>query len=99
LTYFTRDTRHLQKWPEASNAFKRPIFEISILKVKDEKSPHALVQIFSPGGARGDFTLYPLSTHCLPTVKKTPDDVINKSANQTEPICSVLVIARPLVKA
>jgi hypothetical protein len=47
--------------PEASNAFKLPIFEISFLK--DEKSPQALVQILSPGGARGDFTFYPLSTH------------------------------------
>jgi hypothetical protein len=43
--------------PEASNAFKLPIFEISILK--DKKSPHALVQILSPGGARGDFIFYP----------------------------------------
>jgi hypothetical protein len=42
---------------EASNAFKLLIFEISILK--DEKSPHALVQILPPGGARGDFTFYP----------------------------------------
>jgi hypothetical protein len=37
--------------PEASNAFKLPIFEISILE--DEKSPRALIQILSPGGARG----------------------------------------------
>jgi hypothetical protein len=27
------------------------------------QSPQALVQILSPGGARGDFTFYPLSTH------------------------------------
>jgi hypothetical protein len=31
--------------PEASNAFKLPIFEISILK--DEKKSHALVQNLS----------------------------------------------------
>jgi hypothetical protein len=35
--------------PEASNAFKLPIFENSIHE--DEKSPRALVQILSPGGA------------------------------------------------
>jgi hypothetical protein len=53
--------------PEASNAFKLPIFEISILE--DEKNPRALVQILSPGGTRGVYLV-------LPTVKKTPDDVI-----------------------
>jgi hypothetical protein len=40
------------------------------------KKIQALVQILSPGGARGDFTFYPL-------LKKMPDDVVNKSANQT----------------
>jgi hypothetical protein len=43
--------------PEASNAFKLPIFEISILK--DEKSPHALLPILSPGDARGVLPFYP----------------------------------------
>jgi hypothetical protein len=44
--------------PEASNAFKLPIFEISILK--DEKKLQALVQILSPGGDRGVLpTVYP----------------------------------------
>jgi hypothetical protein len=65
--------------PEASNTFKLPIFEISILE--DEKSPWALVQILSPGGARGVYFV-------LPTVKKLPDDVIEKSANIIQPICS-----------
>jgi hypothetical protein len=46
---------------------------ISILE--DEKSPRALVQILSPGGARGIYFV-------LPTVKKMLDDVIEKSANQ-----------------
>jgi hypothetical protein len=43
--------------PEASNYFKLPIFEISILE--DEKSPRALVQILSPGGARGVYLVLP----------------------------------------
>jgi hypothetical protein len=30
---------------------------------KMKKSPQDLVQILSPGGARGNFTFYPLSTH------------------------------------
>jgi hypothetical protein len=34
----------------------------------------ALVQILSPGGARGIYLV-------LPTVKKTPDDIIEKSAD------------------
>jgi hypothetical protein len=56
-----------------------------------KKSPHALVPILSPGGDRGDFTFYPLSTTCLPTVKKPSDDIINKSANQTANLqCGVL---------
>jgi hypothetical protein len=37
--------------PEASNAFKLAFFEISILE--DKKWPRTLVQILSPGGARG----------------------------------------------
>jgi hypothetical protein len=56
--------------PEASNAFKLPIFEISILE--DEKSPWALVQILSPGGARGFYLV-------LPAVI-----VIEKSANHAK---------------
>jgi hypothetical protein len=50
--------------PEASNAFKLPLFEISFLK--DKKRPQTLVQILSPGGARG-------VCYVLPTVKKTPE--------------------------
>jgi hypothetical protein len=57
-----------------SNAFKLPIFEISILE--DEKSSRALAQIVSPGGARGVYLV-------LSTVKKWPDDIIEKSANRT----------------
>jgi hypothetical protein len=60
--------------PEASNAFKLPLFEISILKNK--KRPRTLVQILSHGGARG-------ICYVLPTVKKSPDEVIKKSANHT----------------
>jgi hypothetical protein len=52
---------------EASNAFKLPLFEISILKNK--KRPRTLVQILTHGGARG-------VCYVLPTVKKPPDDVI-----------------------
>jgi hypothetical protein len=59
--------------PEASNAFKLLLFEISI--IKNKKGP-GLVQILSHGGARG-------VCYVLPTVKKTPDDVIEKSANHT----------------
>jgi hypothetical protein len=55
--------------PEVSNAFELPIFEISILE--DEKSPCALVQNLSPGGARGVFYRHGA------TVKKPPDDVID----------------------
>jgi hypothetical protein len=58
--------------PEASNAFKLPLFEISILKNK--KWPRTLVHILSHGGARG-------ICYVLPTVKKPPDDVIEKSAS------------------
>jgi hypothetical protein len=59
---------------------------------KMKKVPPALVQILSPGGARGVFTL-------CPQLNKTPDDVIEKSANRLQPICSgLLVIVRlPLV--
>jgi hypothetical protein len=60
--------------PEASNAFKLPLFEISILKNK--KKARTLVQILSHGGARG-------VCYVLPTVKKLLDDVIEKSANHT----------------
>jgi hypothetical protein len=64
LPIFKHDTRHLKKWlisPEASNAFKLPLFEISILKNK--KWPSTLVQILSHGGARG-------VCYVLPTVEK-----------------------------
>jgi hypothetical protein len=57
--------------PEASNAFKLPLFEISILKKK--KRPRTLVHILSDGGARG-------ICYVLPTVKKMPDE---KSACHT----------------
>jgi hypothetical protein len=67
--------------PEASNAFKLPIFEISILKEK--KSPHALVQILSPGGARGDFMFYPkLKSRQMMSAKSQP--II-------QPICSAVL--------
>jgi hypothetical protein len=58
--------------PEVSIAFKLPLFEISILKNK--KRPRTLVQILPHGDARG-------VCYILPTVKKMPDDVIEKSAN------------------
>jgi hypothetical protein len=64
-----------------------------------KKSPHALVQILSPGGARGDFMFYPLSTHCLPTVYPQLKNARwrhQKNRPIKQPICSVLVIARPL---
>jgi hypothetical protein len=67
--------------PEASNAFKLPLFEISILQ--SQKGPRILVQILSPGGARG-------VCYILPTIKKPPDDVIEKSANHTA-VSGVLV--------
>jgi hypothetical protein len=57
--------------PEASNAFKLPLFEISILK--NNKRPRTLVHILSHGGTRG----------ILPTVKKPPYYVIEKSASHT----------------
>jgi hypothetical protein len=55
-------------------AFKLPLFEISILKNK--KRPRTLVLILSHGGARG-------ICYVPPTVKKPPDDVIEKSASHT----------------
>jgi hypothetical protein len=60
--------------PEASNAFKLHLFEISILKIK--KRPQTLVRILSHDGARG-------VCYVLPTVKKPPDDIIEKSASHT----------------
>jgi hypothetical protein len=45
--------------PEASNAFKLPLFEISILKNK--KRHRTLVQILSHGGARGVCYVLPQS--------------------------------------
>jgi hypothetical protein len=78
LTYFQAQSASFKKMadlgPEASNAFKLPLFEISILKIKHW--PRILVQILSHGGARG-------VCYVLPTVKKPPDDVIEKSANHT----------------
>jgi hypothetical protein len=58
--------------PEASNAFKLPLFEI----LKFKNWPRTFIQIWSHGGARG-------VCYVLPTVKKPPDDVIEKSANHT----------------
>jgi hypothetical protein len=55
--------------PGASNAFNLPIFEIPILE-DEKKSPCS----------SSDFVTWWL---CLPTVNKMPDNVINKSANQT----------------
>jgi hypothetical protein len=76
LTYFQARYASFNKIadlsPEASNAFKLPFFEISILQ--NEKRPRTLVQILSHGGARG-------ICYDLPTVKKPPDDVIEKSTN------------------
>jgi hypothetical protein len=70
--------------PEASNAFKLPLFEITILQ--NQKRPRTLVQILSHGGARG-------VCYVLPTVKKPPDDVIEKSANHNSRICSGCMFA------
>jgi hypothetical protein len=59
--------------PEASNSFKLPLFEISI--VKDKKMPRTLVHILSPGDARG-------ICYIPPKVQTLSDDVIEKSAIQ-----------------
>jgi hypothetical protein len=64
LTYFQAQYASFKKMadlsPEASNAFKLPLFEISILKNK--KRHRTLVQILSHGGAGG-------VCFVLPTVK------------------------------
>jgi hypothetical protein len=68
FTYFKRDMRHLKKWLISAQRHQMlsscPFLRSPSSKMK--KSPQALVQILSPGGARGDFTFYPL----IPTVKK-----------------------------
>jgi hypothetical protein len=64
--------------PEVSNAFKLTLFEISILQNK--KRHWTLVQILSHGGARG-------VCFVLPTVKKPPDDVVEKSAEFAVGVC------------
>jgi hypothetical protein len=78
LTYFQARYAPFKKIaglsPETSNAFKLPLFEISIFMNK--KRPRTLVQILSHGGARGE-------CYVLPTVKKPPDDVMEKSASHT----------------
>jgi hypothetical protein len=47
--------------------FKSPSSKMKKVPIlEDEKTPRALVQILSPGGARGVYLV-------LPSVKKTPD--------------------------
>jgi hypothetical protein len=53
--------------PEASNAFKLPLFEISILK--DKKRPRTFVQILSPGGTRGVCYVLPQGAHSQKTAR------------------------------